>query len=101
MKTSDEILQELNSIVPGWQYSFFDETNHLYFDHEHISIIYDIKHNWYASVSDVYSTDETLLRGFGYTATEALFDIQKLIEEHYQEIGSILNSIKSEHNENI
>lgn len=101
MKTSDEVLQELNEIVPGWEYSFLDETTYLYFEHEHISIIYDVKHNWYTSVSNVYSTDETLLRGFGYTATEALYDIRKLIEEHYQEIQSILNSIKSEHNENI
>ena len=99
MKTADEILYELNAIVPGWRYSSFDETKHLHFTHEHINIIYDVKNNWYGAVANVYDTDETLLRGFGDTATDALCDIRNLIENHYQEIQSILNSIKSTNDE--
>lgn len=91
-----EVLEELNKIVPGWEYCKYSFSDDISFSHRNVYIHYDFKNNFYKSVSNVYSTHELLLMGFGDTATKALKELEKQIENHLEEVMSILYSIQDE-----
>lgn len=97
MVTVQSLLGELNTLFSGWEESGHPYTYDINVSHEHFSVTYSARYKDYRSVSNVISSDETILRGYSdVSATESLRDLKKKIKVQLDYTQSIYDSMGDE-----
>jgi|AGFT01.1.fsa_nt_gi hypothetical protein len=94
MITITELLNEVNSLFPGWKEAGHPYTDDISVSHEHFYLTYSYRHKNYRSVSNLTNSNDELIRGYSdISATESILDLKEQIKSQLELVKSIYDTM--------